>query len=199
MELDHINRVALAVAEKHNLDIEDAVAKMYESSIYVIEISPTNGDIKILFGIEYFDDFCVESISSGWRGGVNFLNQKKIVFVENNSKISFGPIVSASLVCYHAFCKVFQINDDGIDLNFGISLWNLNSGDDWHKSENDGPEKPYLPRNIWTLGLGHLGQAYLWTLGLMPFDNPNLVQVLLQDADVVEPENIGSQVLCFEW
>ena len=83
-------------------------------------------------------------------------------------------------------------------MNFGISLWNLNSGDDWHKSENDGPEKLYLPRNIWTLGLGHLGQAYLWTLGLMPFENPNQVQVLLQDADIVEPENIGSQVLCFE-
>lgn len=259
MELDHINRVALAVAEKHNLDIGDAVAKMNESAVYIVaddsikysfskqlaylttvnishrvflggvkcqlpantpnllkldssnfndlvskfggintEISPANGDIKILFGIECFDDFCIESISSGWRGGVNFFNQKRIFFAENNSKISFGPIVSASLVCYHAFCKVFQINDEGIDLNFGISLWNLNSGGDWHKSENDGPEKPYLPRNVWTLGLGHLGQAYLWTLGLMPFDNPNQVQVLLQDADIVEPENIGSQVLSFE-
>lgn len=257
MELKHTNRVALAIAEEHNLDIEDAVAKMNESSIYIIadesikysfskqlafltavnishrvflggvkcqlppntpnllkfdssnfndlvssvgginkEIFPTNRDMKILFGIECFDDFCVESISSGWRGGVNFFNQERIGFVETNSKISLGPIASASLACYTAFCKVFQVNDNGIDLNFGISLWNLNSGKDWHKSENDGPENPYLPRNIWILGLGHLGQSYLWTLGLMPFENPDQVQILLQDADIVQPENIGSQVLC---
>ncbi len=258
MELQQTNRVALAIAEEHNIDVEDAITKMNQSSIYLVAdesiknsfpmqlaflttvnishrvflggvncqlpsntpnllkldssnfndlvsrfggvnsvVDPTKKDIKILFGIECFDEFCVESISSGWRGGVNFFNQKRIVFEDTNSKISFGPIVSASLVCYHAFCKVFQINDDGIDLNFGISLWNLNSGEDWHKSENGGPEKPYLPRNIWALGLGHLGQAYLWTLGFLPFENLNQVQVLLQDADIVQPENIGSQVLCF--
>ncbi|MDD2305195.1 MAG: ThiF family adenylyltransferase [Prolixibacteraceae bacterium] len=259
MELQQTNRVALAIAEEHNIEVEDAIAKMNQSSIYLLAdesiknsfsiqlafltavnishrvflggvicqipqntpnllkldssnfndlvskfggvnslVDPTKKDIKILFGIECFDEFCVESISSGWRGGVNFFNQKRIVLEETNSKISFGPIVSASLVCYDAFCKVFQINADGIDLNFEISLWNLNSGEDWHKSENEGPEKPYLPRNIWTLGLGHLGQAYLWTLGFMPFENLNQVQVLLQDADIVQPENIGSQVLCFE-
>lgn len=259
MELQQINRVALAIAEKHNLDVEDAVEKMNQSSIYLIadesikdsfsiqlaflttvnitqrvflggvncrlpantpnllkldslnfndlatsfgginaEVDPTKKDIKILFGIECFDEFCIESVSSGWRGGVNFYNQKRIVPEASNSKISLGPIVSASMVCYHAFSKVFQINDDGIDLNSGISLWNLNSGEDWHKSENEGPEKPYLPRNIWTLGLGHLGQAYLWTLAFMPFENPDQVQILLQDADIVQPENIGSQVLCSE-
>lgn len=259
MELQQTNRVALVIAEKHNLDVEDAVTKMNQSSIYLIadesiknsfskqlaflstvniaqrvflggvncqlpadtpnllkldsqnfndlvakfggintEVDPTGKNVKILFGIECFDEFCIESVSSGWRGGVNFYNQKPIATEASNSKISLGPIVSASMACYHAFSKVFQINDNGIDLNSGISLWNLNSGENWHKPENDGPENPYLPRNIWTLGLGHLGQAYLWTLGLMPFENPDQIQILLQDADVVQPENIGSQVLCFD-
>ncbi len=162
------------------------------------EIGSTNQNVKILFGIECFDDHCIESISSGWRGGVNFFNQKRIGIEESNSEISLGPIASASLACYYAFCKVFKLNDNGIDLNFGLSLWNINSKYEWYYAENDGPENPYLPRNIWMLGLGHLGQAYLWTLGLMPFDRPDLVQILLQDADIVEPENIGSQVLSFD-
>jgi molybdopterin/thiamine biosynthesis adenylyltransferase len=53
-----------------------------------------------------------------------------------------------------------------------------------------------MPRKIWTLGLGHLGQAYLWTLSLMPFRDAAEVLFLLQDDDTVETENIGSQVLC---
>lgn len=259
MELKHTNRVAIAIAEKHNIDIEEAIAKMNNSSIWIIAdesinssysmqlafltavniahrvflggvncqlpkntinllkleseyfndlVSKSGGviaegnsnsqDIKVLFGIGCYDDQCIESVSSGWRGGVNFYNQERIVISGPESTISLGPIASASLACYYSFCKAYQINNDGIDLNEGISLWNLNAEKEWYKNENEGPYKLYLPKNIWALGLGHLGQAYLWTLGLMPYNEPKEVLFLLQDADIVEPENVGSQVLCYE-
>lgn len=259
MELEHTNRVAIAIAEKHDIDVNEAISQMNESSIWLIAdesiinsyskqlafltavniahrvflggvycllpintpnllkirslylndlVSKSGGltakgkpkrqEIKILFGIECYDDQCIESVFSGWRGGANFNNQDRIVFSDTDSNISLGPIASASISCYHAFCKVYQINNDGIDLNVGISLWNLNSGKEWYKDENDGPDTLNLPRNIWILGLGHLGQAYLWTLGLMPFNEPKEILFLLQDADIVGPENIGSQVLCSE-
>jgi len=28
-----------------------------------------------------------------------------------------------------------------------------------------------LPNRFWVLGLGHLGQAFLWNLALLPFPN----------------------------
>jgi molybdopterin/thiamine biosynthesis adenylyltransferase len=89
------------------------------------------------------------------------------------------------------------LENSEITINTGISLWNLEAGNEWHEEKNEGPQNVYMPRNIWTLGLGHLGQAYLWTIGLMHCSHPNEIQFLLQDNDTVESENIGSQVLSF--
>lgn len=259
MDLKQANRVAFAIAEPHNITIEEAITKMNQSSVFLIagdsilnsysaqlafitsvniasrvflgEVKcilpsntvnllkiqaenfndlvqfyggtitneePTREDFKILFGISCFDNLCVEATFSGWRGGVNFYGNERISFPDISSRVSLGAVASASLAVYQAFSKVYNINDSEMNLNYGISLWNLNSERDWYKNENEGPDKPNLPRNVWSLGLGHLGQAYLWTLGLMPYKNPKDAQILLQDKDVVGIENIGSQVLCFE-
>ena len=259
MDLQHTNRVAFAIAEKHDLELDVAFDQMTNAVIWLIAdesiktsyskqlsyltttnianrvflggvkcVLPTETpnllpirsdslnilvkhygglitekdcrevDVKVLFGVECFDDNCIEAVGVGWRGGVNFYKQKRLVFEETRSIVSLGPIVAASIACYYAFCKTFKILDNEIELNTGISLWNLNSGENWFKRENEGPHELNMPRNIWALGLGHLGQAYLWTLGLMPFKNPEKSLLLLQDADVIDTENIGSQILCFD-
>lgn len=46
------------------------------------------------------------------------------------------------------------------------------------------------------LGLGHLGQAYLWNFGLLPFQSPEEATFLLQDFDSVVGGNYSSQLLC---
>jgi hypothetical protein len=53
----------------------------------------------------------------------------------------------------------------------------------------------YLPAAFWLLGLGNLGQAALWTIGLLPYSDPGLVSLFLQDADKSEPGNLAIQVL----
>ena len=259
MDLQHINRSAFAIAEKHDLGLDEAYAKMTNAVVWLIAdesiktsyskqlsylttiniahrvflggvkcilpfdtpnmlpiqseslntlVNHFGGlitdedykeeDIKVLFGIECFDVNCIEAVGNGWRGGVNFYKQERVFFYETRSVFSLGSIASASIASYYAFCKTFKILDEEIELNTGISLWNLNSGEKWHKMENDGPQELNMPRNIWALGLGHLGQAYLWTLGLMPFKEPQKSLLLLQDADTIDSENIGSQILCFE-
>lgn len=45
------------------------------------------------------------------------------------------------------------------------------------------------------LGLGNLGEAPLWTIGLLPYADPGLVSVLLQDADKSELGNLAILVL----
>lgn len=64
-----------------------------------------------------------------------------------------------------------------------------------------GPDAPpsatltYLPRELWLLGVGNLGQATLFVLGLLPYPDPSLVRLLLQDGDVAGPENLPVQIL----
>jgi molybdopterin/thiamine biosynthesis adenylyltransferase len=57
-----------------------------------------------------------------------------------------------------------------------------------------------LPARCWVLGLGNLGQATLWILGLLRYANPDDVELLLQDADTSGPENLDVQLLTrFSW
>jgi hypothetical protein len=52
-----------------------------------------------------------------------------------------------------------------------------------------------LPKDIWMLGLGNLGQATLFVLSLLPWEDPADALLLLNDPDVVGPENLSVQVL----
>lgn len=50
-----------------------------------------------------------------------------------------------------------------------------------------------LDTGLWLIGLGHLGQAYCWTLGLM---RPHhAVQFVLQDVDIVTKSTLTTSVL----
>jgi hypothetical protein len=52
-----------------------------------------------------------------------------------------------------------------------------------------------LPARCWLLGLGNLGQANLWMLGLLPYADPGAVELVLQDIDTSGPENLDVQLL----
>lgn len=64
-----------------------------------------------------------------------------------------------------------------------------------------GPDAPEdgaiarLPSLLWLLGLGNLGQAALFTLGMLPYADPSDLHLLLQDNDIVGPENLAVQLL----
>jgi len=53
----------------------------------------------------------------------------------------------------------------------------------------------FLPGALWLIGLGNLGQAYLWALSALPYVDPGTVSLVLQDRDEVTVENWGTSVL----
>ena len=57
------------------------------------------------------------------------------------------------------------------------------------------PELSLLPARLWLIGLGHLGQAYLWALGLLPFARPQDLRLVLQDIDIITPSTESTSVL----
>ena len=75
----------------------------------------------------------------------------------------------------------------------GISLWRPDL--DWRSKDAAGPALRYLPSGVWLLGLGHLGQAYAWSLGLLPYAAPSDVNIGLVDTDIVVEANLSTGLL----
>lgn len=77
--------------------------------------------------------------------------------------------------------------------DLGLSLWDLSA--DWHGAEAVGPERFYLPDALWLAGLGHLGQAYCWAIGLLPYADHAAIRLTLQDDDVIVAANEATSLL----
>jgi hypothetical protein len=75
----------------------------------------------------------------------------------------------------------------------GASLWRPDL--DWRAPKAVGPRLQLLPRELWLAGLGHLGQAYTWTLGMLPYSDPGQVKVMLQDYERVVEANESTGLL----
>lgn len=56
----------------------------------------------------------------------------------------------------------------------------------------------FLPADFWTLGLGHLGNGYLWTAATLPYADPGKVEIYLNDYDQVEVDNVETSLLLTE-
>lgn len=76
-----------------------------------------------------------------------------------------------------------------------LSLWHPELGQ--FGAADPGPELKncYLPLELWLIGLGNLGQAYLWSLTMLPYPQPERVLLFLQDDDLVRKENWGTSIL----
>ena len=53
----------------------------------------------------------------------------------------------------------------------------------------------FLPGALWLVGLGNLGQAFLWALAALPYANPGDVSLVVQDRDKITEENWATSVL----
>ena len=126
----------------------------------------------------------------GWRGGV--------IPVSDNRRLREAATISPAAVLAAALgvSEVFQhLRGYAVAGHrpVGLSLWapdELN----W-ESAPDGPTGVVLPSRLWLIGLGHLGQAYLWTLGLLPYRAPGEVEFVLQDFDRLTLSNDSTSLL----
>lgn len=70
-----------------------------------------------------------------------------------------------------------------------ISLW-----EPWQKIEDadKGPTTVYVPKDMWIVGLGHLGQGFLWNVGMLPVHGE---RIILQDYQHAGVENEATGLL----
>lgn len=123
-----------------------------------------------------------------WRGGVFPAGEASRLAEGKND--TPAAVLAGALAVAEVFQKL-RGNPMATEREVGLSLWNPQAP--WR--EAPGPETWVAPSKLWVLGLGHLGQAFLWVLGLMPFDDPSRVELTLQDFDVLAPANDSTSVL----
>jgi hypothetical protein len=152
---------------------------------------PANKTIWIGFTDETeLDDLVL--VADGWRGG--FVTAGSPQPLPEGDGFALGGVFAAGLVVARAFIDVVGLEIGVCDESFGLSLWRPDLP--WTDPEANGPPLARLPEKLWLLGLGHLGQAYLWMLGLLPFSASAVPMVFLHDYDRITSGNWGAGLLC---
>jgi hypothetical protein len=136
-------------------------------------------------------EFSVRATFDGWSGGVLPLDDGRRL-AERQEYVPAG-VLSGAIAVSEAFQFVRGGNVAAGRRALGISLWRPEVS--WLESGGKGPVVDRLPARLWLIGLGHLGQAFLWTLGLLPYAAPEEVEVILQDYDTLTIANDSTSLL----
>lgn len=134
----------------------------------------------------------LQVVCNAWQGG--FLSSPEEIHLPANDSITIGGVLAAGLSVAVAFMRVSGISILAGEVSSGISLWRPDLH--WLDKEAGGPSIKRVPKRYWVLGLGHLGQAYLWCLALLGINDPSQVEILLQDFDKITEANQSSGLLC---
>jgi hypothetical protein len=105
-------------------------------------------------------------------------------------------VLAGSLAVSEVFMSFAQVSIEATRRPVALSLWRPEA--DVRSDAAQGVPVQVLPKELWALGLGHLGNAYLWTLAGLPYAKPAEVKVFLADFDEIEPENVDAGVLFTE-
>ena len=137
--------------------------------------------------------FCVRTAAAGWRGGILPVHSELQPCGEGAMPLS--GMLAAGLAVNEAFLFVNGGMPAAGRRVLGLSLWRPGRDADWLQPEEKEPALTYLPSRLWLIGLGHLGQAYLWGLGLLPYQEPADMELVLQDIDTITESTESTSIL----
>lgn len=128
------------------------------------------------------EDMSADTIATWWDGWISGVRTGQ----DAECGTSDNPLVGVAAGA-HAVGAAFQILRGQPALPADIDLW-------------PGTEAPvfaevFLPSALWLMGLGNLGQAFLWNLAALPYAEGVDRSLVLQDFDLVSEENWGTSIL----
>jgi hypothetical protein len=129
-------------------------------------------------------------VVAGWDGWRAFASPSRAAGKLGDGSNPLAGIAAAALALGCAFMSELGDPNAGRRVQ-EISLWEPGSAE----ADSAGPASYILPHALWLIGLGNLGQAYLWCLSWLPYADPGKLHLTLQDFDKVSKENWGTSIL----
>lgn len=108
--------------------------------------------------------------------------------------MALAPMLAGALAVSEAFFYIQGQTPIAGRRPVGLSLWRPDAAD-WLTFEEGGPPLQFLPSNLWLIGLGHLGQAFIWALMLLPYASPEELSLVFQDIDTITASTESTSVL----
>ncbi len=153
--------------------------------------TPSSKSPTLLIGEGFHSNksFCLQLSWNAWCAQVAPTNVLSLRCVDDNP---LAGITAAALGVNEAFLYVRGEQPEAGYRQIGLSLWNPLAIDDGYSEGTCGPALHFLPSALWLVGLGHLGQAYAWTLGMLPYPRGKGPHLVLQDVDRVTESNLST-------
>ena len=140
----------------------------------------------IVFGDANAPDTALRVTFDGWIAATG--PAEMVARLPERSNCVLSGILASSLAVSEIFMSCMGVSVAATRRRITHSLWR--PGADVLDPEARGVSIEFLPRALWVLGLGHLGNAYLWAIAALQHPDPGEVEVVLNDFDRVEPENV---------
>jgi hypothetical protein len=127
---------------------------------------------------------------SGWTAAVG--PEESGLRLGEHSDFTPVGVLAGALGVSEVFQHVRGTNAAAGRRETGLSLW---KPEEDYRAAETGPVLEQLPARLWLIGLGHLGQAILWTIGFLPYEDPHNVELVLQDYDTLVEANDSTSLL----
>ena len=149
----------------------------------------------VLLGANHLSagDFSIRPIWKGWCAGVVPTDERPPFL--HAECLSVAPIAAAGLALTECFEFCRGANPMAGQRSVGLNLYA--PGESWREGRKM-TQTMLLPQSLWVLGVGHLGQAYIWGLASLPYKNGEEARLTLQDFDRLTERNMGTSLLCLK-
>jgi hypothetical protein len=122
----------------------------------------------------------------GWRVGVG--PAASMLRMKERPYCMLAPVAAAAIAVGESFSAWANISIEATRKDIAFSLWRPDL--DFTLEEGLGHPVAEFPRMLELFGLGHLGQAYVWTMAALPFEDKGALLPYLCDDDAVELPNL---------
>lgn len=131
----------------------------------------------------------------GWCVGVG--PAASMLRMQERPYCMLAPVAAAAIAVGEAFSAWARVNVEATRKKIAFSLWRPDL--DVAREEALGHPVAEFPKKLELFGLGHLGQAYVWAMAALPFEDKSALLPYLCDDDAVELPNLETgSLLCKE-
>jgi hypothetical protein len=174
-----------------NWTVGQALASVLEPDCLSETASPAHADQSVIFGNAPATRNALRATFDGWIAKVG--PAQAVARLPEREYCSLAGVLTAALAISELFLSFAEISIEARYRTVALSLWRPDA--DVADPLALGVPVEFAPSELWVLGLGHLGNAYLWSVATLPYRDPKAVEISLFDFDRIEKENVETGLI----